>query len=119
MIDDPVKTIITLLRLSRADLSSEKDLQRDIESLFKSNLPKFDREFRLNNADIIDFFVDGVGIEVKLHGSNKQAIYRQLCRYAKHDAIQCLILVTNMSMGLPLTIEGKPAFYVNMSEGWM
>ena len=40
-------------------------------------------------------------------------------RYAKHEKVQRLLLVTNVPMGLPRTIEGKPAHQARLGEAWL
>lgn len=69
------------------------------------------REHRLSVADRIDFMIGSVGLEAKTR-CNKRAIYRQLERYAQHDEIEALILVTGTAMGLPAAINGKPIYLV-------
>ena len=43
---------------------------------------------RLTDADIVDFMVGGIAIEIKLRGAKKKDVYRQLCRYARHDRVE-------------------------------
>ena len=70
-----------------------------------------EREHRLSAADRIDFMIGPVGLEAKTR-CNKRAIFRQLQRYAEHDAIEALILVTGTAIGLPAAINGKPIYLV-------
>jgi len=120
---DPIKElvskIICCIRAARLDLSDEKATQRDLAEMFTQERIFFAREVRLSRADIIDFMIQGIGIEVKLQGAVKTAVHRQLVRYAKHDNIKCLILVSNLSMGLPQQIEGKDVYFVSAAEGWL
>lgn len=105
-----------LLRHRRFVTATEAALQAGIgEALREWNVP-FDREFRLSAAERIDFWVDGyIGIEAKVRYP-KRSIYRQLQRYAGHDALKALILVTGTAMGLPAQILGKPVFYVSLGR---
>lgn len=114
-----VARIIGCIRRCQIDLSNEKMAQLDLSILFSHEKIAFEREVRLSKSDIIDFMVDHVGIEVKLHGANKKSVYRQLVRYASHEEIECLILVSNLSMGLPPMIGEKPIYFVSIGEGWM
>lgn len=114
-----IAKIIEVIRRSKIDLSNEKQSQSDIASVFESEGILFEREVRLSESDVIDFMVGDVGIEVKLRGANKKSVFRQLTRYATHEQVKSLILVTNTSMGLPPQIEGKDVFYVSLAEGWM
>jgi hypothetical protein len=114
-----IKTIIDLIRGAKIDLSNEKRAQADMEQLLtRAGIP-FDREVRLSESDIVDFMVDGIGIELKLRGARKKDVYRQLCRYARHPRVVALLLASNLSMGLPAQIEGKDAYFVKLGEAWL
>ncbi len=115
-----VTDIMRLLRSSRFRLTSEADMQADIETVLKMNAAKFEREVRLSPEDRIDFMIGSIGLECKTRtAKSKMEIYRQLERYAKHDAVTHLILATNRAMGLPETIGGKPAYYVALGQSWL
>lgn len=113
--------IIKLLHSQRVDLSSEKRAQNDIEAVLVQHGISHVREYRLSDRDILDFFLaeSGLGIEVKIKGAAKMAVFRQLERYAAHDAVRSLLLVTNLSMGLPPEIGGKPAHYASLGRAWL
>lgn len=112
--------VVTAIRAARCDLSDEKRTQADIaEALTAAGIP-FEREFRLAAGDIVDFLAYGaIAVEVKLKGAAKRSIFRQLKRYAEHDAVQAIVLVTNLSMGMPAEIAGKPAYYVSLGRAWL
>lgn len=114
-----IHTLVNLIRSARIDLSDEKRAQYDLEQLLRKAEVLFEREVRLSEIDIVDFLVEDVGIEVKLRGARKKEVYRQLCRYARHDRVGSLILASNLSMGLPAQIEGKDAYFVRLGEGWL
>ena len=38
-------------------------------------------------------------------------------RYARHDGISSLILVTGTALGLPPAIDAKPLYYVSLGRG--
>ena len=114
-----VADIVHLVRSARVDLSSEKAAQDDLEKLLDAAGIPYAREVRLSGRDIVDFTIGLVALELKLKGANKKSVYRQLCRYAKHDGIETIVLASNLSMGLPPTIEGKPAYFVRLGEGWL
>ncbi len=111
--------VIDLLRTARIDLSNEKRAQADVERLLSAAGIAFEREVRLTESDIVDFLVDGIGLELKLRGARKKEVYRQLCRYARHPRVDSLILASNLSMGLPAQIEGKDAYFVKLGEAWL
>ncbi len=114
-----IASILGILRAAKIDLSNEKRAQDDIATVLTQACIRFEREVRLSAADIVDFFSDGLAIEVKLPGARKKAVYRQLCRYAKHPSVTALVLASSLSMGLPAQIEGKDAYFVKLGEGWL
>lgn len=123
---DPAQTttepaeLVRLIRRGRFDLSSEKNLQAGVESLLLQAGIPFEREKRLNARDIPDFFIGGVVIECKMRGkAKKMDIYRQLERYAQLPEVTSLILASNVSMGLPEDINGKPLYAASLSQGWL
>ena len=73
---------------------------------------------RLSDADIVDFMVGSIAVEVKIKGA-KAEIYRQLERYAAHDNVTAILLVSSRSMHLPALINGKPTLVASLSRGWM
>lgn len=113
--------VIGLLRTARCDLSDEKRAQAQIADALAGAGIEFEREYRLGAGNIVDFyFARGlIALEVKLRGQRKKGIYMQLRRYAQHNTVRSLILVTNVSMGLPAQIEGKDAYYVSLGRAWL
>lgn len=112
-IDQTVNSIFLKLRSCTLPHSSERELQDAIEAV----LAPIQREYRLGSGRI-DFMLDGVGIEVKIHGSAK-SIHRQLTRYCTFEDVKALILVTSKSMGLPPGINGKPIYYFSVGRSWL
>ncbi len=112
--------VCRLIEHSRLNLSHEKDTQADLAAILDGAGILYRREVRLSPGDIPDFLVgDGVAIEVKIKGAQKRSVYRQLCRYAEHDQVKAIVLATNLSMGLPPEINGKPTFYASLGKGWI
>jgi hypothetical protein len=59
-------------------------------------------------------------IECKMHGkSRKMEVFRQLSRYAAHADVTAIVLASNMSIGLPPDIAGKPLYSASISRGWL
>lgn len=117
-----VESVLHTLNSGRFSLSSEKETQQDIHQLLTAQPfgPLVKREARLSGRDIVDFLIAGsIVVEVKVQGHSKKQIFRQLTRYAKYEWVESLILVTNLAMGLPPTIEGKPAYYVSLGRAWV
>ena len=114
-----VFVLLSLLRAARLDLSDEKRSQADFEQvLILAGIP-FQREVRLSASDIVDFMVEGIAVELKLRGARKKDVFRQLRRYALHPSVSAIVLASNLSMGLPAEIEGKPAYFVKLGEAWL
>jgi hypothetical protein len=67
------------------------------------------REVSLSARDRVDLMVDGVVIECKVAGTCR-AVLRQLGRYAEHDHVTGLVLLTSRASHvlLPSTVGGKP-----------
>lgn len=115
-----VMPLLAALNVMRVDLSSEKRTQADIAAALERGGFAFEREVRLAPGDVIDFMVEGfIGIEVKLRGAQKKAVFRQLQRYAAHDRVRDLVFASNLSMGLPETIGGKPVWFVALGRAWL
>ncbi len=107
----------TLQRL-RIPLSNEKAAQDAIERAFKDAGLPCEREVRLSPGDIVDFMVGTIAVEVKIYGQRRE-IFRQLTRYAQHERVKELLLVTNLAMGLPPEINGKPARRIDLGRAWL
>lgn len=114
--------LTTMLQLQRFSTVQEKLTQMEVESYLISEGISFEREKHLTNRDIPDFLIQTqagkVVLEVKTRCARK-AIYRQLERYAGHQDVDGLILLTGTSMGLPQEIKGKPAIVASIGAGWL
>lgn len=122
--DDPllreILRIAGLIERARIPLSSEKAVQADIGAVLSQANIAHEREYRLSDRDIPDFFLPGgVVLEVKMKGARKMDVYRQLERYASHPDVRALVLVTNLSTGMPTAINGKPVLMTSLGRGWL
>lgn len=109
--------LLQLLRSKRFDLHNEKILQGQMEEALKAKGITFQREVTLSPGNIIDFMSGHTGIEVKIAGSPK-AIYKQLERYAQHEEVGEIILVTNKALALK-EVNHKPVHIVNLGLAWL
>lgn len=116
-----VAEVIRLVQRSRLDLSSEKHLQEDVAQMLLAAGIAYEREKRLSAKDIPDFLIGGgVVVECKMRNkSKKMDIFKQLARYATYPEVTAIILASNVSMGLPPEVEGKPLFAASLSHGWI
>lgn len=113
--------IVRFLQRCRLDLSTEKHLQAGIEQALQATGIPFEREKRLSDRDIPDFFVKGgIVVECKMRNkARKIDIFKQITRYAEYLEVTAIILASNVSMGLPSEINGKPVYAASLSRGWM
>lgn len=104
----------------RFSLDNEKQVQKQVQELLKKNGIEHIREYKLDDKNIPDFFFINTGlcVEIKIKGG-KKAIYRQLVRYSEFEQVEALILLTNKSMSLPLSINNKPTKIINMGMSWL
>jgi hypothetical protein len=83
-----------LLAAYRIDCTDELTLQEGIARILTEHAVPFEREYRLGARDRPDFFVAGVAVECKVGGSVTELI-RQLTRYAEHECVAELLVVTS------------------------
>lgn len=109
--------ILSVLRAYRYRFTSEAGLQAGIAAALAAAEIPFEREVSLSASDRIDFLVGGCGIEVKVDGATA-AVLRQLHRYAQHERIRSLVLVTSRSRHrqMPEALNGKPVGVVGLWE---
>lgn len=96
----------------------EYQLQDGIEAALRGAGYEPVREVRLSAADRVDIMVGSVAIEVKIAG-RAPSVIRQLMRYAKHDEVSELILVTTKIRHneVPPFLDGKPVHIVYALAG--
>lgn len=107
LVVDGVSAILKRHKFTSAD---EVEIQDAIGELFYDAGISFEREVSLTKADRIDFMLPGakVGLEVKVQGT-PVSILRQLHRYAQHESVDELMLVTTQQRHrvLPSRVDGK------------
>jgi len=110
------KTIAGFIRTGAYRIGHEALLQEDLERHFRNGCIPYEREVRLSDADRVDFVVDGhIAVELKIKESRRR-ILRQLERYAAHDVITGLILLSGVSMGIPARLNGKPVHFIHLGR---
>ncbi|MCK5611210.1 hypothetical protein KAR91_55585 [Candidatus Pacearchaeota archaeon] len=113
-----IRKIKKVLSGQRLELSSEKALQSQIVETLSKNGIVVKAEHRFTPSDIVDFFIDGIAIEVKIKGSAAE-IFKQCERYCQFDEVKGLLLITNRSMGFPKEINGKSCYVLNLGNAWL
>lgn len=113
--------LVRVLSRHRFDLADEKACQAEIHTVLTEAFPErsVQRERHVGLAEIVDFYVDGVAIEVKMNRAQAAAIIRQIKRYAKRPDVTAVIVATNKALQLPKAIEGKPIYGVSLGRAWL
>lgn len=98
----------------RYRFSDETMLQNGIAKVLAEDGIAFEREYPLGR-DRVDFFVQGIALEVKVDGSLSE-VTRQLHRYAQHPDVQIVALVTTKSQHcrMPSEMAGKPVRVIHL-----
>lgn len=116
--DDFVQNFFSLISKYRFSLETEDALKLQMaEVLTQSGIP-FEKEYKLDEKNKLDFFIYEHAVEVKIKGSAK-SIYRQCVRYCEFAQVKGLFLVTNKSLGFPESINGKPCYVLNLGKSWL
>ena len=95
----------------------------DLHGLVAEALQRADIEFR-HEASLaprcrIDFLCDSVGVEIKRGRPDRQAVEKQLRRYADTGRLTALILVSEKSLpALPGFLSGIPVYSVSLQKLW-
>lgn len=117
-----ISTLIDFLQRQRLDAAREKRAQADLAEAFDQTGWEYLREHSLSDRDIVDFLVkiDGccIALELKTKAQRKR-IYRQMERYATHESVDALVLLTGTAMTLPHRINEKEARVVSLGAGWL
>ena len=98
-------------------ITCEEDLQVGVGRALERAGVVAERERKLGR-DRVDFFVDGIAVEVKIEGS-LSAVTRQLHRYSEHPDVKAVLLVTTKMQHdrMPETMSGKPVRVVRVKTG--
>lgn len=109
-----------VLRASAMPLNTEKACQAAISDALTARGMAHEREKRLSPQDVADFwFPAGVVMEIKMRRARTPDVLRQLERYAAHEVVGGIFLVTNKAMRLPRVICGKRAYYFSLGQAWL
>ena len=108
-----------LKTLRIAGVFDEYVLHTAIADLFDGRGIPYVKEASLGRYARVDFLVDNrFAIEVKHTRPPRQTLLRQLKRYADSDTVQEVFLVTERSVNLPGSINGKPLHIIVLNRLW-
>ena len=117
MYESTINQIGMALSKTRLNLSDEKLLQNDIAKALDIAKIPYKREVKISSNSIIDFLVEGLGIEVKIRGNGSaMSIYRQIERYCQSEQVSELLLLTSKTMRLPESIANKPIYTLSLGR---
>ncbi len=116
-LEERLVVVEEILKTRRFRFTEEAELQEGIHLALTEMGLSFTREVSLTPRDRIDLLEDGkhlvggaIGIEVKIAGT-LGALSRQVERYAEHDRVGAVILVTSKmqhtAIGNTTTANGK------------
>ncbi len=115
---DPERIIAALRELRSPFALYEQDIHQAVaRRLTDAGLP-FLHEKPLTPGCRIDFWCEGVGIEIKKGKPRPAALLEQLRRYAVSDEIAALVVLTQRSVRLPASVCGKPLVQITLNQLW-
>lgn len=115
---DPERIIAALRELRSPFALYEQDIHQAVaRRLTDAGLP-FLHEKPLTPGCRIDFWCQGVGIEIKKGKPRPAALLEQLRRYAVSDEIAALVVLTQRSVRLPASVCGKPLVQITLNQLW-
>ena len=115
---DPERIIAALRELRSPFALYEQDIHQAVaRRLTDAGLP-FLHEKPLVPGCRIDFWCEGVGIEIKKGKPRPAALLEQLRRYAVSDEIAALVVLTQRSVRLPASVCGKPLVQITLNQLW-
>lgn len=111
----PLERVCALIASTRFAFTDESTLQDGLEQMLKLHGVEHVRERELGNLGKVDFYLTShrVALEAKTQGS-PSAVLEQLMRYARHDDVDALVIVTSRTrLGrVPPTLNGKPVYSI-------
>lgn len=114
-----IDDLLRALRRQRFRLGTEAIFQEDAERFFRDRGIQFKREHVLGPGERVDFLLFGkIAVELKVRCSPR-IIMRQLQRYAAHDTVKSIILISASAVSMPDSMNGKPVYVVNLGAGYL
>lgn len=113
-----VDWLVANLQRYRWPIGVELDVQNAVAEWLRRRDVRYEREYHLREADIIDFYFPDhhIGLELKVKGS-PASVMRQLQRYARSPEVDALILMTGHAAlaagcAASLSLAGKPVHVI-------
>ena len=115
---DTQEVLRALSTLRASAMPGEYDLHRLVaEALKAAGLPCI-HEYRLAPRRRIDFFLEGVGVEIKKGRPNARELLKQVERYLACDELKEIVVVTQKDTPLPAYVLGKRVTCISLDRLW-
>ena len=115
---DTQEVLRALSTLRASAMPGEYDLHRLVaEALKAAGLPCI-HEYRLAPRRRLDFFIGGVGVEIKKGRPNARELLKQVERYLACDELREIIVVTQKDTPLPARVLGKRVTCISLNRLW-
>ena len=115
---DTQEILRALTALRASAMPGEYDLHHLVaEALRAAGLPCA-HEYRLAPRRRIDFFLDGVGVEIKKGRPNARELLKQVERYLACDELKEIVVVTQKDTPLPARVLGKRVTCISLDRLW-
>ena len=111
-----IQRALSTLRIPAAP--GEYDLHKMIAQTLSAAGILAQHEVRLAPRCRIDFWVDGIGIEVKKGRPNRSNLLIQCRRYLSSPEVEALLLIVERSAFLPSRLCGKPVYTFELNRLW-
>lgn len=114
-----IRELLAALRAVRIRATNEDELQRGVAAVLDDAGIRCERHRALSRQDIPDFMIGSIAVELKVKGSLAD-VTRQLHRYAQHEAVSELVLITTMARhrAVPRQLNNKPVTAIVL-EVWL
>lgn len=117
--DNAINDIVNAISALRVPaMPGEYDLHALIADALTADGLEFEHERKIAPRCRIDFFMNGIGIEVKKTRPPRAALIKQLQRYLASDELSAIILICPKHIYLPDMIMGKRVISMSLNRLW-
>ena len=96
----------------------ETDIHDAIIKEFQKKNICFQHEHKLGKGRRVDFFCNGVVIEVKKLRPQKDRLIKQINRYLEVSGVTAVIIVLQKSIDIKKTMQDKPVYIISLNRNW-
>ena len=115
---DTQEILRALSTLRASAMPGEYDLHRLAAEAFNAAGLPCAHEYRLAPRRRIDFFLEGVGVEIKKGRPNARELLKQVERYLACDELKEIVVVTQKDTPLPARVLGKRVTCISLDRLW-